>query len=64
MASNARHSSRDTARAGKLGSNANAQHHGIPHSPEPWHAKQAAAQASKHSKQMGQLNRENEAKNE
>jgi hypothetical protein len=61
---NARNSSRNTSRAGKLATEANTQHHGVPHTPQPWHAKQAAAQAAKFSKQMGQLNRENDAKNE
>jgi hypothetical protein len=61
---NAKKSHLDVARAGKLGSNANTQHHGVPHTSSPWFAKRDAAQAAKHSKQMGQLNRENDAKNE
>ena len=52
---NARNSSKNVSAAAKLSTNANQQHHGVPHTPQPWHAKQAAAQAAKHSRDLNRV---------
>lgn len=61
---NARNSSKNVGAAARVAKSSNAQHHGVPHTSSPWFAKRDAAQAAKHSKQMAELNRQNEAKNE